>query len=609
MKIKQRASERGSVVFAVLLLIMMGMMLVQILALNERNQYVLFDATSAHLQEVAECASIESDLEHSVLLFQDTLPDSTAFTSGWTVGKEFATVFNTDEQGSGVGYGYGSSQIGSSAPPSTTSSVAIGSSSQASFASTIDSPAAGSGWIWPGQTVDGSGTALTGFNQKSFPSGWSLVPVSGTTYVSPSVSVVSGGFGYGSCGTFFPSPSRPILTVTHLPNGGFYDSSYASAASAYPNNSLLGLRQMTTQLLMEGPMQELTSGSVENLSTHALFSGTVCTAPSFNRYDGHSGNTVAYSASCRMFCVPITNFNYVEYGLPTGLSSAFTPSMASGVGVSSVPVSTPTSSLPFGVGAKPLIVTSNNPNHDATAFSDLWTAPLVDSLPHRYQGQVSAAEHLYECLWSWYIPQVLSQNGAYKPSIYDMQTASPSIPGFTQTLPSTSLAVSLDSMTAVSAVSGTGVSGLQTQVSVSDAAVLGSTSSSCYVVLDAAGGGSVTLSGSGLSTLPIVVVVRGLGATPTSLHVVGGNTQPVLLYCTNCTVNLTGTFSGGIILDPQCTMLGSGSISGHLSLWWANGVSGGYTVPWTVYANQSVEWALSDVAPRFMVVAGSVTRH
>ena len=152
--------------------------------------------------------------------------------------------------------------------------------------------------------------------------------------------------------TFFPAgtPSNP------------FQPEYFSSAG-YTERPVAGMGGIFTSFLTLGPAVDLGRITLD-----------------FDRSSSVSaGDNRTYVVNADLFAVPLTNVDVVAYGLPI---SGTIPSAAPDV--SEQP-------LLLGTGVSRLVVTSNNPANDGTAYSDLFASSTVETLPYEYRDAISFA--------------------------------------------------------------------------------------------------------------------------------------------------------------------------------------------------------------------------
>jgi len=342
--------------------------------------------------------------------------------------------------------------------------------------------------------------------------------------------------------------------VPVLPANPFFPAVPAAAAPlAYFSTSprgLAGQGNLLGALAIQGP--------VADLGQYAF---------TFSRTDANSPNdSRTYVVNASLFSVPLTNVDVVAYGLPaTGSIPLAAPP---------VPVGT------FGPGVSTLVVTSNNPANDPTAYPDLFAGPGPEALPYQFRNAVSFSWNAYEYLWGIGYQDALLGAAAGAQTVYDFANAShPAIPGVS----AAGNALTID------------CSAVQSQV---------------IAIVDAEGVGSVAIDGSAAGGNPFILLVRNtagsLGQTQVTFS--GNNNRPAIYYLENTAVTFSGSpqIQGALFLDRTTGATGSVTWFGHLSFYAPASPLG--TLNLILEDAPAVKTALSALAPRVLLVSTTATR-
>ena len=348
-----------------------------------------------------------------------------------------------------------------------------------------------------------------------------------------------------------------------MPANPFFPAApLATAALPYfsATRGLAGMGTLLTSLAAQGPVADLGSYTF-------AFSRTTSDNTAENR---------TYTVNANLISVPLTNLDLVAYGLPTtGNVPSAAPSLPAGT---------------LGTGVSQLVVTSNNPANDATAYPDLYSGSAAETLPYQYRNAASFSWNAYEYLWGTNYQHALiaaaqaendpGNTGPITGAAYDFSAAqNPSIAG-------------------LSVVGNT--------VTIDCSAV----QSSLVAIIDAEGIGSVTVLGSAATGTPFVLLIRNtagaLGQTAVTFS--GSNLRPVLFYLENSAAIFTGRpqIEGGLFLDRTSTVSGGVDWSGHLSCYAPANPLTGWS--FTLSDSPAVKQALAAVSPRVLLVSTTATR-
>lgn len=355
----------------------------------------------------------------------------------------------------------------------------------------------------------------------------------------------------------------PVGSAAAVPANPFYPAGTPAltslpayfSASAH-TRAVAGMGNLFTSLATQGPAADLGRISF-------TFQRNSSSNPRDNR---------TYTVNADLFSVPLTNIDVVAYGLPSS---------------GTIPNASPTMPVSFfGPGVSALVVTSNNPINDPSAYPDLFNPTGEEQLPYQFRNAVSYAWNAYELLWS----------PAYQDSL--LTAAGQATPA---NLPSPSPQGSVYDFSAAQEPVINGVSAVGNAVTIDCAAV----TAPAIAVVDAEGVGSVTILGSGSSGLPFVLLIRntagGLGRT--SVTFTGNNSRPAIYYFENVSLGFTGSpqIEGALFLDPTTVAAGSFTWFGHVSFYAPSNPLGATAA--TVNDSAAVKTALADLAPRVLLVS------
>ena len=373
--------------------------------------------------------------------------------------------------------------------------------------------------------------------------------------------------------TFPAGVSLTLGAAPNLPANPFFPSGSPSAAaqpayfSASPRG-IAGMGALFTSLAVQGPVSDL------GRLTYT-FNRTSANAP---------GEAWTYTVNADLFSVPLTNIDVVAYGLPSsGSIPAQAPAVPSGA---------------FGSGVSCLVVTSNNPSNDPTAYPDLYAGSGAEQLPYQFRNAVSYSWNAYEFLWSLpYQHALLTAAGQEadpgntaptggNPSpptgaVYDFSSANnPTIAGLAEA----GSIVTLD------------CSAVQSQV---------------IAIVDSEGTGTVNITGSSGSGSPFVLLIRNTAGALGRTHVAfsGSNNRPAIFYLENADVAFTGSpqIQGGLFLDPTTVAAGAVTWFGHFSFYAP--ASPFSTLNIGINDSPAVKSALAALVPRVLLVSTTATRQ
>jgi hypothetical protein len=290
-----------------------------------------------------------------------------------------------------------------------------------------------------------------------------------------------------------------------------------------------------------------------------------------------------YTVNADLISVPLTNLDLVAYGLPaTGTVPSAAPALAAGT---------------LGLGVSEMVVSSNNPANDPTAYPDLYSGSSSENLPYQFRNAASFSWNAYEFVWS----------SAYQHALISSAQAE-SDPG--NTAPSTgnptpATGAAFDFSAAQNpTIAGLSVTG--NTVTVDCSAV----QSQIVAIIDAEGVGTVTLQGSAASGTPFVLLIRNTAGALglTQVNFTGSNLRPIIFYLENSAASFVGRpqIAGALLLDRTSTVSGGVDWSGHVSCYAPASPLAGWN--FTLSDSPAVKQALAALAPRVLLVSTSATR-
>jgi hypothetical protein len=339
-------------------------------------------------------------------------------------------------------------------------------------------------------------------------------------------------------------PANPFFPQG-TPVAGSWPNYFTPSGAARP---LAGMGSLLSSLCVLGPAADL------GRLTFA-FDRTSSASADDNR---------TYTVYADLFSVPLTNVDVIAYGLPaSGIIPPAAPAVPPGF---------------FGSGVSSLVVTSNNPANDATAYPDLFASAGTEHLPYQYRNAVSFAWNAYEYLWSAPYQSALLATASANDAIYNFQfPPSQSIPGVT----AAGNALTIDCSAVVGPI---------------------------LAVVDPGGTGSVTVTGSPVSGAPFVLLVRNTSGAATPVTFSGDNHRPAIYYLENANAGFSGNpqIQGALFLDPRAVAHGSVTWFGHFSFYGPASPLGALNL--TMADSPAVKDALAPLAPRVLLVSTTSTR-
>jgi len=371
---------------------------------------------------------------------------------------------------------------------------------------------------------------------------------------------------------FFPFVSPYFPTISPLP----------LAQPAYFSTSprgLAGMGGLLNSLAIQGPITDL--GRLVY-----TFTRSSTQAP---------GEDWTYTVNADLFSVPLTNVDLVAYGLPSsGLIPALAPTLPPGT---------------VGSGVSTLVVTSNNPSNDPTAYPDLFAPSGQEELPYQFRNAASFSWNAYEYLWNQTYQNALinAAKAEADPANQTTSTTDPtpptgalydfSLPAFDPANPG--------NYPCNPTIAGFSASGFNLTVNCS------AVRSQVITIVDAEGVGTVTIDGSPANGSPFVLLIRNTAGNlshRTNVVFSGNNACPAIFYLENASVSFVGDpqIEGALFLDPTTVATGSVSWFGHFSFYGANSPLS--TLSIAMNDDPAVKAALAPLAPRVLLVSTSATR-
>ncbi len=385
--------------------------------------------------------------------------------------------------------------------------------------------------------------------------------------------------------TFPAGVSVTLNSAAALPANPFYPFGTPAAAAqpAYFSSSprgIAGMGGLFTSLAIQGPIADL------GRYTYA-FGRSSTQAP---------GENWSYTVNADLFSVPLTNIDVVAYGLPaSGAIPNQAPAVPPGV---------------FGSGVSTLVVTSNNPANDPTAYPDLYAPQAgTEVLPYQYRNAASLSWNAYEYIWNRTYQDGLMNTAQTEPDpgnqVSSMSDPTPptgalydfSLPPFDPSNPG-----NYPCNPTIAGVSSAGNS-LSIDCSQVQSPVIS--------VVDSEGVGSVTIAGSAAGGNPFILLVRNtagsLGKTQVTFS--GDNNRPAIFYLENSNVGFAGDpqIQGALFLDPTTVASGAVTWFGHFSFY--GNASPLATLPISMNDSPAVKEALAPLAPRILLVSTTATRQ
>jgi hypothetical protein len=274
----------------------------------------------------------------------------------------------------------------------------------------------------------------------------------------------------------------------------------------------------------------------------------------------YPGETPTYQVTAHLFSVPITNFNWIAYGLPTTAGGVVT--------------SVPTAPSTMGVSAQADGITApiaNGYGGETGTFTEMFGG-IGTALPaFYYRDLVSTCWNTFE-YWTClsFQNQLLSTAGTLNTFDFSNPASLPS-----------------------------GVTWDGTKATLD----LGVTTASLIVFVDSVGGNTIQITGAAAVGTPVVVAVRNFSAVQTIVHIASNNSRTVLLYLPNTNLSplvANLTIRAGVLLFPNSSASSTSlGVSGFVAYpqMWAN--------PPALISYQDAQAVsdLSTVAPRVLLVA------
>lgn len=385
--------------------------------------------------------------------------------------------------------------------------------------------------------------------------------------------------------TFPAGVSVSLSSADNPPADAFFPFAAPAAASepAYFSSTprgVAGMGSLLTSLAMQGPVADLGRFNY-------VFGRSSTRAP---------GENWNYAVAADLFSMPLTNVDVVAYGLP---SSGSVPAQAP-----SVPPGT------FGSGVSTLVVTSNNPANDPTAYPDLYAPQAgTETLPYQFRNAASFAWNAYEYLWNHTYQDglVAAAQAEADPGNQAVSGADPtpphgamydfSLPAFDPANPG--------SYPCNPTIAGVAVSGDTLTID------CGQVQSQVIGVVDSEGVGRIVVDGTAVAGAPFILLVRNTAGAlgKTQVTFAGDNSRPAIYYLENSNVGFSGdpAIEGALFFDPTTVAAGTVTWTGHFSFYGNASPLG--TLAISLNDSLAVKEALAPLAPRVLLVSTTATRQ
>jgi hypothetical protein len=384
----------------------------------------------------------------------------------------------------------------------------------------------------------------------------------------------------------FPAGVSVSLSAADAPPAHGFFPFAAPAAAAEPAyfsttpRGVAGMGGLFTSLVMQGPVADLGR-------YHYTFARSSARAP---------GENWTYAVAADLFSVPLTNVDVVAYGLPA--SGAIPPQAPT------VPPGT------FGSGVSTLVLTSNNPANDPTAYPDLYAPQAgTEVLPYQFRNAASVAWNAYEYLWNHTYQDglVAAAQAESDPGNQPVSGADPtpphgavydfSLPAFDPANPG--------SYPCNPTIAGVTASGNTLTIDCSQV------QSQVLAVVDSEGIGQVAIHGAAAGGSPFILLVRNTAGAlgKTQVTFAGDNSRPAIYYLENSNLGFSGdpAVEGALFLDPATVASGAVSWTGHFSFYGNASPLG--TLAIAMSDSLAVKEALAPLAPRVLLVSTTATRQ
>lgn len=343
--------------------------------------------------------------------------------------------------------------------------------------------------------------------------------------------------------TGFSAPSNPQ-----------WPSSVPAATSTldFTSAAASGLGRNFQALLAAGPVADL------GTSTFTFQQASTATP----------GETPIYQVTARYFSVPLTNFEWVAYGDPSTAG-----------GVSATVPSAPTFTRASGFQSP---IAHSFTKGDTGTFPEMYptmsNGATSDYIPSFYRDIVSATWNAFAYWTGATYQNGLLSNATSNSCLYNFLTpaATPTGAGGSVTWDGTRAILNMSVVAAPRLL----------------------------VFNDLNGGGTLRITGDavGVSSNPVVVVVRNYSATRTIIELSGNNTRPVLIYALNSRIApLTAGLSirGGVLLFNNSAVSSGFTLAGSL----AYPQSFTSVPPITVTPDTTATNAFASIVPRAFLVS------
>jgi len=371
---------------------------------------------------------------------------------------------------------------------------------------------------------------------------------------------------------FFPfvSPFVPAVSPLALAQPAYFSTS---------PRGLAGMGGLFSSLAIQGPVTDM--GTLVY-----TFARSSTQAP---------GEDWTYTVNANLFSVPLTNVDFVAYGLPSsGLISAQAPSLPPGT---------------LGSGVSALVVTSNNPATDPTAYPDLFAPAGQEQLPYQFRNAASFSWNAYEYLWNLGYQDALmnaakaeADPGNQAVSVIDLTPPAGALYDFSRPAFDPANPGNYPCNPTIAGLSSSGFT-----LTVDCSAV----HSQVIAIVDAEGVGTVNITGSPSSGAPFVLLIRNTAGNLGRTNVVfsGNNSCPAIFYLENANVTFAGSpqIEGALFLDPTTVAAGNVTWFGHFSFYGPASPLG--TLSIAMNDDPAVKAALAGLAPRVLLVSTTATRQ
>ncbi len=344
-----------------------------------------------------------------------------------------------------------------------------------------------------------------------------------------------------------PGVTLSLATSQPVPTHTFYPAGVAPALTSFAEYSSTDPGAIAGKGLRLFPLLEAQQQAYLGRSVFT-FNRTVSANAKENR---------TYTVNADLYSIPLTNIPVVAYGLPNSTGN--------------VPPSGPVLPGLIPSDARRLVMTSNNPARDSTAYPDYYIATTPEQWPAQFEPAALWSWDAYEYLWgNVYQNNLLSAAGPT--ATYDFSSPSnPIISGVSVT--AGTIAIDLSAVTA-----------------------------STLAIVDSFGTGVINVQGTSTTNPAFILLIKNSGAQQTAVNVSGNNQRPFILVARNCALNFSGnpSLTGALLLDSGCTATGAATLFGHLSFFATSSLFPSWNL--TVNGSSGYESAYATLAPRVLLV-------